>query len=166
MCSSDLNYRPTFVDNTNGYFIGATGYDRLEDYGFTNFAVTTLAGNITNSTNPIPVVCQSDNYYNTNDIIAVGSEKMLILGATGTLAGATSFLGVTRGYYGTTAGATGAGTTVYDYSRHLFRNYKLYVTTGPGAGQSTTIIGWDGASGIIKYSPTFATAPKIGRAHV
>ena len=153
------NYRPTFVDNTNGYFIGATGYDRLEDYGFTNFAVTTLAGNITNSTNPIPVVCQSDNYYNTNDIIAVGSEKMLILGATGTLAGATSFLGVTRGYYGTTAGATGAGTTVYDYSRHLFRNYKLYVTTGPGAGQSTTIIGWDGASGIIKYSPTFATAP-------
>lgn len=153
------NYRPSYVDNTNGYFIGATGYDRLEDYGFRSFVVTTLADTITAVTNPIPVVCQTDNYYNTNDILQIDNEKVFVTAATGTLAGATSFLSVTRGYFGTAATGHTVGATVYNYSRHLCRDYKLYITTGPGAGQSSTIVGWDGASGIIKYSPTFSTAP-------
>ena len=114
------------------------------------------------ATGAVSVVSQNDNYYNTNDILLVDSEKMLILGATGTLAGATSVLTVTRGYYSTTAAAHTIGATAFNSSRHLFRDYILYITSGVGAGQSSIIIGYDGASGILKYSPAFSTAPVAG----
>ena len=161
VCSYRLleNPRFTFVNNTIGTMKGATAFGNLLNYGFTNYVVSTLSAAVNGSTGLIPVVTQNDDYYNTNDVILVDSEKMLINGATGSLAGATSFLNVTRGYYSTTAAAHTVGATAYSTSRHAFRDYKLYVTSGTGSGQSSTIVGFDGASGIITYSPVFSTAP-------
>ena len=161
VCSYRLleNPRFTFVNNTNGTMKGATAFGNLLNYGFTNYVVSTLSAAVDGSTGLIPVVTQNDDYYNTNDVILVDSEKMLINGATGSLAGATSFLNVTRGYYSTTAAAHTVGATAYSTSRHAFRAYQLYVTSGTGSGQSSTIVGFDGASGIITYSPVFSTAP-------
>ena len=161
VCSYRLleNPRFTFVNNTLGTMKGATAFGNLLNYGFTNYVVSTLSAGVNGSTGLIPVVTQNDDYYNTNDVILVDSEKMLINGATGSLAGATSFLNVTRGYYSTTAAAHTVGATAYSTSRHAFRDYKLYVTSGTGSGQSSTIVGFDGASGIITYSPVFSTAP-------
>ena len=161
VCSYRLleNPRFTFVNNTLGTMKGATAFGNLLNYGFTNYVVSTLSAAVNGSTGLIPVVTQNDDYYNTNDVILVDSEKMLINGATGSLAGATSFLNVTRGYYSTTAAAHTVGATAYSTSRHAFRDYKLYVTSGTGSGQSSTIVGFDGASGIITYSPVFSTAP-------
>ena len=161
VCSYRLleNPRFTFVNNTIGTMKGATAFGNLLNYGFTNYVVSTLSAAVDGSTGLIPVVTQNDDYYNTNDVILVDSEKMLINGATGSLAGATSFLNVTRGYYSTTAAAHTVGATAYSTSRHAFRAYQLYVTSGTGSGQSSTIVGFDGASGIITYSPVFSTAP-------
>ena len=161
VCSYRLleNPRFTFVNNTNGTMKGATAFGNLLNYGFTNYVVSTLSAAVDGSTGLIPVVTQNDDYYNTNDVILVDSEKMLINGATGSLAGATSFLNVTRGYYSTTAAAHTIGATAFSTSRHAFRAYQLYVTSGTGSGQSSTIVGFDGASGIITYSPVFSTAP-------
>ena len=161
VCSYRLleNPRFTFVNNTIGTMKGATAFGNLLNYGFTNYVVSTLSAAVDGSTGLIPVVTQNDDYYNTNDVILVDSEKMLINGATGSLAGATSFLNVTRGYYSTTAAAHTVGATAYSTSRHAFRAYKLYVTSGTGSGQSSTIVGFDGASGIITYSPVFSTDP-------
>ena len=163
------NYIPSFVNNTSspGLLVGATAYDSaLNYYTFNNYLVSTVAARVgatgVGATGAVSVVSQNDNYYNTNDILLVDSEKMLILGATGTLAGATSVLTVTRGYYSTTAAAHTIGATAFNSSRHLFRDYKLYITSGVGAGQSSIIIGYDGASGILKYSPAFSTAPVAG----
>ena len=161
VCSYRLleNPRFTFVNNTNGTMKGATAFGNLLNYGFTNYVVSTLSAAVDGSTGVIPVVTQNDDYYNTNDVILVDSEKMLINGATGSLAGATSFLNVTRAYYGTGATTHTIGATAFSTSRHAFRDYKLYVTSGTGSGQSSTIVGFDGASGIITYSPVFSTAP-------
>jgi hypothetical protein len=161
VCSYRLleNPRFTFINNTLGTMKGATAFGNLLNYGFTNYVVSTLSAAVNGSTGLIPVVTQNDDYYNTNDVILVDSEKMLINGATGSLAGATSFLNVTRGYYSTTAAAHTIGATAFSTSRHAFRAYKLYVTSGTGSGQSSTIVGFDGASGIITYSPVFSTAP-------
>jgi len=161
VCSYRLleNPRFTFVNNTNGTMKGATAFGNLLNYGFTNYVVSTLSAAVDASTGVIPVVTQNDDYYNTNDVILVDSEKMLINGATGSLAGATSFLNVTRAYYGTGATTHTIGATAFSTSRHAFRDYKLYVTSGTGSGQSSTIVGFDGASGIITYSPVFSTAP-------
>ena len=161
VCSYRLleNPRFTFVNNTNGTMKGATAFGNLLNYGFTNYVVSTLSAAVDGSTGVIPVVTQNDDYYNTNDVILVDSEKMLINGATGSLAGATSFLNVTRAYYGTGATTHTIGATAFSTSRHAFRAYQLYVTSGTGSGQSSTIVGFDGASGIITYSPVFSTAP-------
>lgn len=135
---------------------------------------STLVSAITNLAGATGIVLNvSDNYnVKVGDTIRIDSEDMLVNYMTGSTGIGTFGLSVTRGYNSTTLASHTIGATAYNKTDHRYRNWFIFITSGPASGQYSKITdygatGINGATGVITYSSAYtlnasgSTAPTV-----
>ena len=166
--STSVNYR--IIGNyrfssISGSTVGLSTLDPYHYIPYSPIPVTTLAIGATGSAGAtgISLATSDDLNVKVGDVLRIDSEDVLvnwIVGATG-----VRNISVTRGYNSTTPGNHTPGATAFNKTDHRFRNWRIYVTSGPGSGQFSKVVSY-GATGIIGFSTAYtfnsgSTGPNV-----
>lgn len=157
------NYRIASMDYTNKKMT-LSSLDPMRYIPFTNNVSSVLSASTTASTGATGIVLDISDTLNVKvgDVIQVDSEKMTVnwtKGATGVLN-----LSVTRAASGTSVASHTKGATAYNTTDHRYLGWRIYITSGPAAGQFGKVTAY-GATGVLTYSTAYtlhasgATAP-------
>jgi hypothetical protein len=147
------NYRIGSID-VSAKTITLSTHDPLFNIAYSPQSVSVLSASTTASTGATGIVVNTSDDYNiiVGDVIQVDSEKMLvnwIKGATGVWN-----LSVTRAHNSTSVASHTIGATAYNTTDHRYRNWRIYITSGPGEGQFSRIVSYE-ATGVIGYSSSY-----------
>lgn len=142
------NYRFGYVNPTT---VGLSTLDPMRYVPFDPSFVSTLITGATSASGATGFVLNTSDNFNVKvgDVLKVDSEDLLvnyIVGATGSFN-----ISATRGFNSTTIAGHSIGATAYNKTDHRYRNWRLYVTSGPGAGQFSKVTTY-GATGVLGFS--------------
>lgn len=141
---------------------------------YSSIPISTLGAALTNSSGATGVFLFASDTYNVKvgDTLRVDSEDLLVNYTSGSTGVGVFGLSVTRGYNSTTIASHTIGATAYNKTDHRYRNWFVFITSGPASGQYSKITdygatGINGATGVITYSASYtlhaagSTAPTV-----
>jgi hypothetical protein len=157
------NYRIAAI-NTSTRTITLSPLDPNRYVPYTPIAVSTLAVGATSAVGATGLRLNTSDNFNirVGDVIRINSEDLLvnyIVGSSGVFN-----ISATRGHNSTTPAVHAPGATAFNKTDHRYLGWRIYITSGPAAGQFSKITAY-GATGAITYSSAFtlhaagATAP-------
>jgi len=142
------NYRFAYVTATA---LGLSVLDPNRYVPYSPVAISTLTTGATAAVGATGFVLNTSENFNVKvgDVLAIDSEDLLvnyIVGATGCFN-----ISATRGYNSTSVAGHAIGATAYNKTDHRYRNWRIYVTSGPGAGQFSKVTTY-GATGVLGFN--------------